>query len=259
MDTCPAYGRRGHLIRTKEVLVGYTCSKHDSAHFITSTREATLNSEDSQVRKKSTEHEDRLERTAVKAIVDSPLRTRLLEKTQKVLETEDRFISVGELDEVLNGRAIAGELQSHGLADISDDVFHRLKKVFAILLVIGKLETLPNLIKGGLRDEALPLAISVTGSLADENLHSAFSDWDIDARKQFVDFQWTLLAPIFSEGKHLKLDDDTPLPFIRTEPIASGAFGSVHRVEIHRDHERFNKFESPDTKKVGPNNTVDSR
>ncbi|KAF6237448.1 hypothetical protein HO173_004338 [Letharia columbiana] len=28
VDACPAYGRRGHSIKTQEVLVGYTCSRH---------------------------------------------------------------------------------------------------------------------------------------------------------------------------------------------------------------------------------------
>lgn len=28
VDPCPAYGRRGHSIKTQDVLVGYTCSRH---------------------------------------------------------------------------------------------------------------------------------------------------------------------------------------------------------------------------------------
>lgn len=31
VDACPAYGRRGHNVKTQEVLVGYTCTRH-SAH-----------------------------------------------------------------------------------------------------------------------------------------------------------------------------------------------------------------------------------
>ncbi len=30
IDACPAYGRRDHAVRTKEVLVGYTCSRHST-------------------------------------------------------------------------------------------------------------------------------------------------------------------------------------------------------------------------------------
>lgn len=28
VDPCPAYGRRDHVVKTREVLVGYTCSRH---------------------------------------------------------------------------------------------------------------------------------------------------------------------------------------------------------------------------------------
>lgn len=28
VDACPAYGRRGHSIKTQEILVGYTCTRH---------------------------------------------------------------------------------------------------------------------------------------------------------------------------------------------------------------------------------------
>lgn len=31
VDACPAYGRRDHTVRTREVLVGYTCSRHTKA------------------------------------------------------------------------------------------------------------------------------------------------------------------------------------------------------------------------------------
>jgi hypothetical protein len=100
------------------------------------------------------------------------------------------------------------------------------------------------------RDDVLPLAISVTGSLEDQKLYSAFSEWDLDARKHFEEFQWTLLAPVFSEGMHLKLHDNARLPFIKTERIANGAFVGVHLVEIHSDHKRLNRFGSHVTRKV---------
>lgn len=229
--------------------MGHTCRRHPATHGggESNIDQATVRSESSQVLEVSTKH---VKRTPVEATVYSPLRAQLLEKNQKVLETDEQFIPAGDLNEVLTFQAIMGELRNHELADISYDVFRYAKKIFAVLLVISKLEALRDLIKRGLRDEALPLAITSTGSLWDEQRHSAFSKWDLDARKRFVDFQWTLLAPTFSEGKHLKLHDDTPLPFIRTEPIANGAFGGVHRVEIHSDHERFDNFGSLTTRKV---------
>jgi hypothetical protein len=254
LDSCPAYGRRGHDIRSEEILVAYSCPRHSrnygSEGFISDAKCATIRSGDSPPRKEFAKHEDDLGRTAVEATIDSPLRAQLLEKIQYVLGTEEQFIPAGDLDEVLTTDAIDGELQSCGLGDISSDVFPHAKKIFAILLAIRKLDALQDLIKEGVRDDVLPLAISATSSLEDQKLYYAFSEWDLDARKHFEEFQWTLLAPIFSEGMHLKLHDDARLPFIKTEPLANGAFGGVHRVEIHSDHERLNSFGSHVTRKV---------
>ena len=145
-----------------------------------------------------------------------------MEKIQYVLETDEQFIPAGDRDDILTTHAIDGELRSYGLGNISSDVFPHAKKIFAILVVIRKLNALQDLIKEVVRDDVLPSAISVTGSLEDQKLYSAFSEWDLDARKHFDEFQWTLLAPVFSEGMHLKLHDDARLPFIKTEPIANG-------------------------------------
>jgi hypothetical protein len=254
VDSCPAYGRRGHDIRSEEILVAYSCPRHSrnygSEGFISDAKCATIRSGDSPPRKEFAKHGDDLGRTAVEATIDSPLRAQLLEKIQYVLGTEEQFIPAGDLDEVLTTDAIDGELQSCGLGDISSDMFPHAKKIFAILLVIRKLDALQDLIKEGVRDDVLPLGISATSSLEDQKLYYAFSEWDLDARKHFEEFQWTLLAPIFSEGMHLKLHDDARLPFIKTEPLANGAFGGVHRVEIHSDHERLNSFGSQVTRKV---------
>ena len=66
-------------------------------------------------------------------------------------------------------------------------------------------------------------------------------------RIDFFKFQWTMFAPVFSEGEHLKLDFDVRLLFIETESIA---YGGVHRVTIHSDHETFDRLRSPTQQKV---------
>ncbi|KAL9071967.1 MAG: hypothetical protein Q9161_003899 [Pseudevernia consocians] len=187
---------------------------------------------------------------ALETLIDSPLRDRLLAKLQKVFDTDEQFLPASDLDEILTSHAIEGELLSHGLEDVSSFVFRRAKKIFAILVVIRQLDVLQDLIKEELGDELLPLANPATSSLEDNKLRSALSKWDLDTIKGFFEFQWTLLSPIFSEGKHLKLDDDAILPFIKSEPIANGAYGGVHCVEIHSDHEIFEKLRSPTSQKV---------
>ena len=215
VDPCPAYGRRGHSIKTQEVLIGYTCSRHP-------------------------------------VTIDSPLRGQLLAKFEKVFDTDEHFIPAGDLEQVLTGHAVEAELQRHGLEDLYPFVYQRAKKLFAILLVIRKLDALQNLIKEDLGDELLPVVESALESLTDERLRAAFSGWDLDTKKGFFEMQWTVLVPVFFEAKHLKLDDNARLPFIKTNRIASGRYGSVYRVEIHRDHEKFEKFGSPTSQKVGP-------
>lgn len=249
VDPCPAYGHRGHCVMTKNVLVGYTCSRHSinliSEEFIDDAGDPTTRPEDSRARNVFAKHQDGLERSTEEGTIDTSLRGRLLARVQKVLETDEQFIPAGDLDGVLTGLTIKRELQNQGLGDVSDHVFRHAKRIFAILLVIQKLDTLKILIEEGLGDEVLPIAVSVNGLPKDKKLQSAFSEWDLDTTKQFADFQWTVLAPVFSEGMHLKLHDDARLPFLRTKRIANGAYGGVHRVEIHCNHLNFMKFESP--------------
>lgn len=268
MDACPAYGSRGHYVKTREVLVGYTCSQHstkssysarsssnydegcagnglvvdsfigDASIPLTRTEDIelgnTLNSEECSPQGKN-----------VEATVDRSLRSRLLARVQRVLDTNEQFIPVGDLKEILTDDLIEVELQNHGLGYLSSFVFRRGKRVFAILLAIQKLGALRDLMKKDYGDNHLPME--------DAKLCSVFSNWSHDTRKQFIEFQWTLLAPVFSEGQHLILADDTRLPFIKTEPIASGEnSGGVHRIEIHRDHENFEDLRSPTSQKVSP-------
>lgn len=255
VQACPVYGRRGHKIKTQEVLVSYACSRHtvnqDANGFIDDAKDLSIRSEDSAAENALDGREDRLKGISIEAAIDSPLRGQLLAKFQKVYDTDEHFIPAGDLDQVLTSHAIKAELQSHGLEDLYSFVYQRAKRIFALLLMIRKLDALQYLIKEDLGDELLPVADSASESHSDKRLQAAFSGWDFNTRKQFSEIQWTVLAPVFSGAEHLKLDDNARLPFIKTNRIASGAFGSVHRVEIHRDHERFEKFGSPTSEKVG--------
>ena len=259
LDTCPAYDRRGHGIKSIEVLVGYNCYRHTVIHHgeecIGVVDKLSTCSENSEAGHSTVDAASSVASTVeaatnVEAPLDSPLYGRLLAKFQKVMETDEQFIPANDLDEVLTGHAIQEELQSCGLEDPSSFVFRRAKKIFAILLMIRKLDALQCLIEEELGDELLPLPDPANNLLEDNKLHSAFSKWDVDTRKQFFESQWTMLAPVFSEGEHLRLDDDARLPFIKTESIANRAYGGVHCVEIHRDHDNLGKLGSPLSQKV---------
>ena len=249
-DTCPAYGRRGHSIKTQEILVGYNCTRHwvqsvhsvhPVTHSVDDARDLSKRSEGSAADNALNDPKDHLKETNIETAIDSPLRDHLMAKFENVFDTDEHFIPAGDLKQVLTGHTIKAELQRHGLENLYPFVYQRAKKLFAILLVIRKLDGLQNFIKEELGDELLPVVDSALESLTDERLRAAFSGWDLDTRKEFFETQWTVLVPVFFEAEHLKLDDR----------IASGGFGSVHRVEIHRDHEKFEKFGSPTSQKVG--------
>ena len=206
--------------------------------------------EDPEIGNALDKREDCVKESIANTAVDSPLRGRLIEKLQQVLGTDEQFLPVGDLDYILTSQAINEELTSLGLKDPSSFVFRRAKKTFAILLVIGKLDGLRDLIKEEYGDELLPLSNSAIDSVEDGKPGFPFSNWDSYTRDRFFEFQWTLLAPVFSEGEHLKLEFDVRLPFIETEPIAKGAYGGVHRVKIHSDHETFDRLRSPTQQKV---------
>ena len=93
-----------------------------------------------------------------------------------------------------------------------------------------------HLLDSFLGDELLPLASSAVVSLEDDKAQSLLSLLGADTTKEFYEAQWILLAPVFRRGEHLVLDDAVRLPIIKPEPIAKGAYGGVHRVEIHPDH-----------------------
>ena len=283
VDPCPAYGRRGHSIKTQEILVGYSCSRHSSnfsqrsedyrgysylqhqskssqrsedyragnsldtqedrveeavdlsACSVYEAVDASENSENPQAGDTMDGQENCVEESTIKAPTDSLLRGRLLAKLQKIPETHESFIPTGDLKAILTGSTIERELEDHDLRDLSSHVLQHAQKLFTILLIIGSLDLLRHLVEQGFKDELLPLAASALLSPNDAEVHSAFSKWDLEFRKKFFDSQWTLLTPVFSEGQHLKLDDNVRLPFIETKRIANG----IYNVKIHSDHETF--------------------
>ena len=172
----------------------------------------------------------------------SSLRDYLLAKFQKVLGKEEDFIPAGELHQVLTDAAIERELRSNGLEDCFSFVSQHPKKIFAILLITSKLNTLRDSKEAGLGDEILPLEDTAMQLPEDEKLRYVFAVWDFGTRKQVIELRWALLAPIFVEGQHQRLDDNARLSFISTTPITNGAYGGVHTLEIHAHHDRFATF-----------------
>ncbi|KAJ4385998.1 hypothetical protein N0V93_008889 [Gnomoniopsis smithogilvyi] len=138
------------------------------------------------------------------------------------------------------------------------------RKVFTILLLIGKPNRIVHFIKYGLSDRDLPLAsvpIDDTGNIfelrhrgtPETSLPSeCFGEADITATGDFEGWQWATVAPYFAKGptrrvRFYYLMDRDILPW--TKKFAgnwAGGFSSVYRIQIHPAHHEFGESQIGD-------------
>lgn len=131
------------------------------------------------------------------------------------------------------------------------------RKMFTILLLIGKPSRIIHFIKYGLSDTDLPLAsvpTDDTGNIfelrrrkaLDRRLPSeCFGEADITATGDFEGWQWTMIAPYFAKGpkrrvRFYSLLDRDVLPWTKKfSGNWGGGFSSVYRIHIHPAHHEF--------------------
>ena len=263
VDPCLYYGKRGHRTVVKEVSVGYQCSKHSLPQDSKGNYPEGRSTGTSQVEKTITDETDddaassnttagvpeiNIKRHIGEGFpevstseyeADMPLRMRLLHKRQENSHVAEYFIASSDLDELLTEHAIGEELQRCKVEVPSSSVFPQATKVFAILLVIRRLDLIVDLVKSRVGDEHLPLQIFNVTTSKGNALHLASSKWDNATKEEFYNFQWAVLAPKFVEKEHLCLDDNAILPFTESRTIARGGYGGVHKVKIHNAHENL--------------------
>lgn len=179
------------------------------------------------------------------------LRDQILAKAFEGLGNRNqRIVSRTNLEELLNSDCIERELRNHDLATLASYVLRRARKIFAILLLIRKLQALAGFVEGGLDDNLLPLSDSAFDPLEKSGVLSASREWNIEARQVFLEHQWTVLAPVFLEGSHLKLANDAILPITEIRAIAKGADSDVYLIAIHRDYDSLVRQTAPASKQV---------
>jgi hypothetical protein len=172
------------------------------------------------------------------------------------------FIPAKALERLINTDAISRILhESHSrlrltgsITEVAErvcangDVSYR--KIFAILVLGGMLERLPDFLLSSFYDSRLP----VPDIIAQDALlppTALLKDWQTLTRKwrrrevdHFTTYQWRVLVPVFTrqEFQH-SLCMNHVLPFEESHERSEGGFGTVYKVKIHPDHHDFGTLE----------------
>ncbi|CAI0648943.1 unnamed protein product, partial [Colletotrichum noveboracense] len=182
------------------------------------------------------------------------------------------FLPLSKLDELLTRKVVErqlrgefeGLLRDAGLQACIDYVCNRVaiggpkhlkfasgRRLFAILIMIEKLDSFTDLRDAGLRDIDLPLRKLEDGmrSAHKDKTFTCFRSWSTFKLRAFEEWQWKLLAPYFSmkdgtENQVLfyKLAPQTVMPWIEEETAAAEHYGGqswVKKVRIHHSHCNF--------------------
>ncbi|KAJ8129324.1 hypothetical protein O1611_g4308 [Lasiodiplodia mahajangana] len=170
-------------------------------------------------------------------------------KYHKDYDFED-FLPSDALDEILTKSAIQDVLGPK-LQCTNDDmefIVARIldknaalgyKKIFAILVLIGKAKYIKYFIKEGIRDRDLPVEYAdLTRRLDNCKQHHL----DIFCKRQ-----WSVFVPVLDftlNGGVTKYSAHERLPFLERERIGSHAYGTLMKVRIHPGHIRGNSSQA---------------
>ncbi|KAI0438306.1 kinase-like domain-containing protein [Xylaria telfairii] len=130
-------------------------------------------------------------------------------------------------------------------------------KLFAILVLMGKLDMIGDLIEAGIKDRHLPLRKSKTKYPSDFMLVkneitvngvleqiTCCENWGSNDKNEFYSRQWGLLSPYFDKAEDgsvvlYDLDEQVIMPWTTIGEQAVGGFSDVMHVTIHKDHHAF--------------------
>lgn len=127
------------------------------------------------------------------------------------------------------------------------------RKLFAILVMLEKLQTILDFISEGLYDSDLPFTLHKDSTISRQDARTieAFqrSDWRINQKDQFTTYQWKVHVPYFDlsyeaqpKVPHYLLEDQTLLPLVghhsssEQPPWNRGGFSVVRKVKFHPAH-----------------------
>ncbi|CAM1502342.1 Fc.00g043260.m01.CDS01 [Cosmosporella sp. VM-42] len=164
--------------------------------------------------------------------------------------------------EVYAGRICGQQSESNGEEGFQPRQEVSFRKIFAILLLIGKPSKIVRFVEEGVSDDKLPLAKVTREHWRNSiDLHlKGFPEMPLRcfealSRSQVVHFeklQWSMLAPCFvldaewpRQVRHYDFKPDEIMPFTLWKQFGnSGGYGQVFKTKIHPDHHNFKFFTS---------------
>ncbi|KAI0439232.1 kinase-like protein [Xylaria telfairii] len=179
------------------------------------------------------------------------------------------FIPFGCLESLIQLQSVEEELikclpytDSHEIKDFAKKICalptteeKSYRKIFAILVLIEKADSILEFLREGVHDGDLPLMKLELGNKTvefgrkpsegkDPHPLKCFKNFSRMNLMNFEDCQWAMLAPIFGrpsqeDVEHHDLEDLIVLPFTEGEEVSEGGFGRISRVKIHPDHHNF--------------------
>ncbi|KAI1124585.1 kinase-like domain-containing protein [Nemania abortiva] len=157
------------------------------------------------------------------------------------------FIPSNELSQILTDPAIRHILHQKLQCDdddlerliaqiLNDDIGNGHKKIFAILVIIGKVKYIKDFIHASVRDADLPLDL--------EYLRGRLANCKIHYLEAFYERQWLVIVPVLNFTVDIvppKYSAREILPILEKKRIGGGAHGILWKVQIHPGHIRGNK------------------
>lgn len=186
-----------------------------------------------------------------------------------------KYLSQGCLRKIITKTSIIQELHARNqqnqfdteeIEELSSWFFENAIKIFAITIqCIGTsadlLQALSQIEFSEFKDENLPIDDPKPSNMPPPLRHEAFNDpvWTDFRYYEFFEKQWNCLVPVFLPEKYgYDLAAECIMPFERQDHInKGGAFSSVHRVRVHKDHHTHVGLEDVAIKKIIVGNGAD--
>lgn len=165
-------------------------------------------------------------------------------------DDSEYFIPISSLKKIITKTSILNELCGTAASKLTPTEIEYIEehssKLFTILVMIGKPDSIVEFLREDISDKDLPFRRS---SIGDKCLQhplgtplAVSSRWDVRDVDDFCRYQWTVNAPIFTNLQHANLERNVVLPFLELPaayPTHQGGYSRVFPVRIHPDHHDF--------------------